>query len=484
MFFRELLYTLSPNELNLLEKSLCSCEEPDVSTPVLGQSEQLLQIDQGFDEGADHVPLEGIGSTILVHSANSGSPVTPVNQDLSDYLPNLASPTTPRGNFQFSGDGLNLDEDLSPLNKSESQDSGLHSENVSTSDTITVDAVSLTARDTGSAIGTVLPPSDEGCDRRETTHQSNTLRRDTTESVEELTLSLDESKWGNDSNENACLKSCCRLEDGGVSHMCREIIEELVDDVVTLNNYGGSLDTKMNSNGNEITRQFSWQYNVQFAIPQISVSDQEIDNVDRDSNSLSSGSTLSDLGLRDHFTDDVLDSLANLSDVQISENLPNSRSEVLESASVIPKCSVEAGTSTADLRENDAILSTCDIQSPPNTLSTTLTGSHDLNVIQNHLNFSEVASGSANTEVTDLLDAGLQTVSSQTVNQNGHMRHKKSSKHRRQGSLERIHCKTGPQNTDSGDRPLEIPRIQRLRYTESVASGRSANYDCDCEKDW
>ena len=493
-----------------------------MSTPALAHSEQLLQIDQGFDEGADHVPLEGIGSTILVHSANSGSPVTPVNQDLSDFLPNITALSTPRGNFQFTDD-----ESLSILNKSESQDSGLHSENVSTSDTITVDAVPLMTHDTAGAIGVVVPTV-EDCD---TSVESDTIGKDTLDSVEELTTSLDQLKWGNESNESACLKSCCRLESGGVSHMCRNILEEVVDDVVTLNNYGSSIDSKINSNGNEITRQFSWQYNVQFAIPQISVSDQEIGNrVDRDS--FSSESTLSDLGSRDHFTDDVLDTLAQLSDARASETLSKSRSELDESTAVTPKCSSavnetprvtpmcssavnetsrvtpkcssEAGTSAETICDSDTTSTSCDKHSPQNNPSDTLTGDSNMNT---NGYSSKVASSSgagtstvsdpaassssvtlcepaSSSSVTELLDAGLQSVSSQTSYPNSHMRRKVSSKQRRQGSLERIHCKTGAQRTDSGDPPPEIPRIQRLRYTENVASGRHNNCDCDVEKDW
>ena len=540
---------------------MCSSEEPDVSTPVLGQSDQLLQIDQGFDESAENVPLERIGSTIYVHSANSGSPVTPVNQNLSDYLPALH-----RGNFQFSGDRINLDENLPNLNKSESQDSGLQSENVSTSDTITVDAVPLTTHDTGGATSVVSPSGDEGCDRRGITLEHSSLRRDATQSVEELTSSLDDSKWISDSDDNnVCLKSCCSLESGGVSHMCREIIDNLVDDVVTYNSYGVSLDTKSNSGGSEITRQFSWQYNVQFAIPQISVSDQELHH---DSNSVSSESTLSDPGQRDHFTDSVLDTLAHLSDAPDGEDVLSSRSEVQDTSSAAPKFSLVSDSSTDDLQETQTILNTCDTQSPPDYLSSTLKENSDLNNVQKDSNTSEnvsvstnnevvvsvgtadeataststnsevmsskrtnveagastsrsnivtaststahvttststvnevsasagtntevnassnsnnevTASSRINKEVTELLESSLQSVSSQTNSQNGSVGRKR---HRRRGSLERIHCKTGSQNAESGDITLEIPRIQRLRYTENMAAGRSVGGDCDCER--
>ncbi|XP_052772288.1 lateral signaling target protein 2 homolog [Mya arenaria] len=148
---RELLHTLSELELSMLEKSLCSCEEPDVPTPALvsqsdallhagGQSEVLLQVDQGFHEGGEGiVPVDAISLDINDSSPLSGSPRTPVNQMNSE--PDFAqiSPcSTLVDEFNSSGmddNRLNLN-----LNKSESQDSGLHSENVSTSDTVTVDS--------------------------------------------------------------------------------------------------------------------------------------------------------------------------------------------------------------------------------------------------------------------------------------------------------------------------------------------------------
>ena len=512
-----MLYTLSSNELSLLEKALCSSEEPEVSTRVLGQSDHLLQVDQGFDES--HVPLEGIGATIYVHSANSGSPVTPVNQESNDYLPDRASPTL-HANFQFSGDRIHLDENVSSLNKSESQDSGLQSENVSTSDTIPVDSMPLNSHDVIGATGVVAPPCDESCDTRGITLSSATSGREIAESVEELTTSLEDAKWVTDSDDStACLKSCCSLESGGVNHMCREIIDELVDDVVTSSTYGSSVDNKVNSSGSEIMRQFSWQYNVQFAIPQISVSDQELA---RESNSLSDDSNSSDLGQQENFTDGVINTLAHMSESSGS----NSTSEVPDLSSKPPKFRIGSVNSVDDLDTKDSALNSCDTQTPSDDLSNTVTDDGD-GVVQksskpsetikagsnkqvsslssvteeqtaststasemtsatNEVTSTPSAVTSASSEVTDLLGVSLKNVSSQTSSQNGNQRLRKLSRQRRQGSLERIHCRTGSQTTDSGEVVLEIPRIQRLRYTE-MAAGRSpgpSNSVCDCEKDW
>ena len=545
----------------MLEKALCTSEEPEVSTPNHGQSDHLLQVDQGFDESHENVPLEGIGAAIYVHSANSGSPVTPVNQEINSFIPDHSSPNL-LTNFQFSSDRIHLDENVSLLNKSESQDSGLQSENVSTSDTIPVDTVPLNSHDViGGATSVVAPSSDESCDTRGIT-SSAASGREITESVEELTISLEDAKWVTDSDESAtCLKSCCSLESGGVSHMCREIIDDLVDDVVTFSTYGSSLDNKMNSSGSEIMRQFSWQYNVQFAIPQISVSDQELA---RQSNSLSGDSNSSDLGQQDHFTDNVIETLALMSESSES----NSLSEVPDTSSKPPKFRIGSDNSVDDLDTQVSALNSCDTQTSSNDLTNTVVLDISENVVQNSSRPSETASASSNNqvslldniiddqtaststaseitrtvseitrlsdeittlangitsstseitssasgitstanqtthsasektkttspvtstsnEVTDLLDVSLRSVSSQTSSQNGNPRLRKASRQRRQGSLERIHCRTGSQPTDSGEVLLE-PRIQRLRYTE-MAAGRSPGPSggvCDCEKDW
>ena len=613
-----MLYTLSSNELSLLEKALCSSEEPEVSTPNHGQSDHLLQVDQGFDESHENVPLEGIGAAIYVHSANSGSPVTPVNQEIDDLITDHSSPNL-LANLQFSSDRIHLDDNVSFLNKSESQDSGLQSENVSTSDTIMVDTVPLNSHDViGGATSLVAPSGDENCDTRGITVTSAASGREITESVEELTISLEDAKWVTDSDESAaCLKSCCSLESGGVSHLCREIIDDLVDDIVTFSTYGSSLENKVNSSGSEIMRQFSWQYNVQFAIPQISVSDQELA---RQSNSLSGDSTSSDLVPQENFTDSVIDTLARLSDSSES----NSLSEVPNSSSKPPKFRIGSDNSVDDLDTPVSALNTCDTQTSSNNLKDTVVEDVGENVVRSSSRPSVTVSDSSNNricllnnsidemtaststageitgsasetvsstgeitnsaseitnssseitssngettnsaskiasstgeitnsssetidsasgitsvsnqithsasdktkttssvtstssvltstssilastssilastssilastsnEVTDLLDVSLRSVSSQTSSQNGNPRLRKASRQRRQGSLERIHCRTGSQTADTGEVLVE-PRIQRLRYTE-MAAGRSPGPSggvCDCDKDW
>ena len=347
----------------MLEKALCSTEEPEVSTPsVVGvQSETLLQIDQGFHEGGEGiVPLESIGSNILVHSPGSGSPVTPVNlmPDGIDF--GQLSPTSTI--VEDYHDEQEIEDGL--LNKSESQDSGLQSEIVSTSDSVPPGGLPLVSHDIDDApqlaklqedsAGTRSVNSEKEIDVCEIKDKENasecdeyTIKKTESDNICDKTECCENSECISKSrtSDESCVKiSSSSVEEGSeVTHLCKDIVDETVINAVhysestcdkTLNqsdvtvrdsNANGDTtevseqtvvtddtDSESGTVGAVVSRQFSWQYNVQFALPQLSLTDSDM--ADRQSSgSFSSDSTVSeDAGQPGSVSDFVIETLANM----------------------------------------------------------------------------------------------------------------------------------------------------------------------------
>lgn len=420
---RELLYTLSEAELALLEKALCSSEEPELSTPSAAgtKSEAFLHIDQGFHEGGEGiVPLQSIDPNIIVHSPSSGSPVTPVNLSMEVVDFGLISPCSTL--VEDLVDDLNQsDTEEGSLNKSESQDSGLQSEIVSTSDTVTADCPPLVSHDVEGATQCTVSHDIESDGHRTASHGTEGATQlgasHDTEGATECTVSGDlddatscteshdlevanqciltsgkeihsdetilhvsetgeitkepdtvcdkiencvnneDSVWINDEN---CLKSCCHVKAGsGARHLCREIVDEIVINAVHYDDNDGTCDTDIdeadrslccNSQNGDInavsdqdvdkvadddsesavsgiSRQFSWQYNVQFALPQLALA--ENDSTERrSSSSFSSDSTISEsAGQPTSMSDFVIETLANMNRTSQSSARESGRSD-------------------------------------------------------------------------------------------------------------------------------------------------------------
>ncbi|XP_060076586.1 lateral signaling target protein 2 homolog [Ylistrum balloti] len=255
---RELLYTLSPQELLALEKALCSADEPETSTTTL--TNRISQTDAGFEDSLDpsgsglfpegSVKLEDLGN-ILHHTPNSGSPVTPitpvVDPGTSDFP---VFPSTSQSLGQYSTQEQDAsptgtlissleekDESLtSSLNKSESRDSGLHSENVSTSETVET--------------GAMVNMNDTNCSDQASGYASSDGR----------TRDITSTSSSGDDTQNICLKSCC-FPENDVFVLCRQILDEMIDHVIE----------GLSEHGPQFERQHSCPYNLDFEIPRISV---------------------------------------------------------------------------------------------------------------------------------------------------------------------------------------------------------------------
>lgn len=321
----------------MLEKSLCSSEEPEMpgTQSVGSQSDSLLQIDQGFhEEGEGIIGFESISDILPV---DSNSPVTPVNL-IPDGVEGIDfSQLSPSSTIV---DDLQHDLAEGSLNKSESQDSGLQSENVSTSDTVTLDSPQLASRNHGA---TWCGTSDSG--------EDNKVSEGSDKSVDKLTdvkrdlPSCDDNIKPCDNNtdnaSNLTVNSEVKEETEAVN-ICSDILAEIVFNAMVasqenqtssnesedsedtnsvvkeevVNGEDSNNDTNVEnpseaSTSQGVSRQFSWQYNVQFALPTISLTERETDR--QSSSSFSSDSTLSDQGLQaESVSDFVIETLANM----------------------------------------------------------------------------------------------------------------------------------------------------------------------------
>ncbi|XP_052250475.1 lateral signaling target protein 2-like [Dreissena polymorpha] len=394
---RELLHTLSSSELSMLEKSLCSSEEPETSSThsVASQSEASSQIDQGFHEGGEgivSVTVDQIGSDLLDHSSCSGSPVTPVNEllDAPDFG-QLSPSSTIMGEHCDDVDLICLNMNL---NKSESQDSGLQSENASTQDTVPADFPVSPAGDIGNEAGIELLGNEAGieslcdhgtmdadvdnkltkafCDCDISTCESTLCDTEMTGAISDSIVVGTESQCESSASNGDLCSSNYDLICESTNAMADSVIEFLpsqtnISSENTRNKNEENLNTNMFSvlntevsiqsdnlvdrqgengftgsnieinlgtenadsqvNDTEtdqnresassrpaslLDRQFSWQYNVQFALPRITMTpDYELER--QSSGSISSDSTLSDTGVHvESVSDFVNESLATM----------------------------------------------------------------------------------------------------------------------------------------------------------------------------
>lgn len=180
---RELLFTLSDKELSALEGALCSAEVPDKILSEPEQKDESSQVDPGFDEEAEPSTSSTLTDIarcleqeVIQISDNSDDLVTPDQErlgvltlPLEDY-----SPTNTLVDSLEEPESLN-----SSLNKSESRDSGLQSENVSTSDTVMCD-VSAVSMSSDSTVVCTDTHSSESCF---TDHDTQAFCRDIVEDI-------------------------------------------------------------------------------------------------------------------------------------------------------------------------------------------------------------------------------------------------------------------------------------------------------------
>ena len=517
-------------ELSTLEKSLCSSEEPEVSKNALGgQGLESLQIDQGFDEeGEGIVSMDLLSSNILMNSS-SGSPVTPVNTDTElSGLESLSPSSTINGSFRFSASsGLNLVEtveDFPTLNKSESQDSGLQSENISTSDTVIVDVSPVVSnQDQEGALGSaqiqsvnrnmntkkspdpnrkvgqsmnferIAEYSSEGDDKTLPRSCDNPAQSDTGEvSTATRDLFIDRSNSyctavSVEEAQNFCqglvsevIDNAVKQYTGATENYCdREENDKQPDELssdtalVTVETDSGEMDLNSVIDAGEtrgatgLSRQFSWQYNIQLA-SQNYILETSLSERSGDGGSISSDSTISDQSAQDSVTDFVSETLSTMAQPGKS---------ALNRSSVSAVGDQRTNSDTTDnfkhktniSKHSDKISSHND-QSSASDQSVASTGDS-----QNHPEINSSVSGNVATQIHK----------SQRTNKAVKQKNRVKKDHRE--SLEHINCKTGPQASTSTE-PLGLPILQTLRDADSVSSSysscQSTSSECDCDRDW
>lgn len=469
------MYTLSSSELSLLEKSLCSSEEPDVptSTSVGSQSETLLQVDQGFHEVV--APIDAIGSTIFVNSPSSGSPVTPVNLEPLDNQFGQLSPTSTIVEDLSHSD---TEESCINLNKSESQDSGLQSEIVSTSDTVLSDCPPLVSHDGDVASGSTRPVSDKIVDEPGTKDSDISKTNDV---IAQGGHSSDKTAIDNQSKtiESVCdeqkMRSCHDNDDVDLKQLCRDIVDEIIINAVHFTE--GAYDQKEDGDKNvkdgvdkagevndhsdvgvgdpsAVSRQYSWQYNVQFALPQISLGDS--DTADRQSSgSFSSDSTISENTGRpsESVSDFVIETLANM-------NLTSQQRENAE-----PPRQIHAEESC----------NCSSIEHPPSTSN--ISQQLPYNARASALNKSKRTDSQVKTRLAKTTNAHQSTLSRpSSSNCSVH-----KTKQDKRDSVENITCEIGSTNAKDSKTESNTQNSQNEETSSCSSSQSCCSTDCDCE---
>lgn len=162
---------------------MCSAEEPDKILSEPEQKDESSQVDPGFEEEAEPSTSSTLTNIarcleqeVIQISDNSDDLVTPdqerlrvLNLPLEDY-----SPTNTLVDSLEEPESLN-----SSLNKSESRDSGLQSENVSTSDTVMCDVSAVSM----SSDATVVCTDTHSSELCFTDHDTQAFCRDIVEDV-------------------------------------------------------------------------------------------------------------------------------------------------------------------------------------------------------------------------------------------------------------------------------------------------------------
>lgn len=538
---RELLYTLSASELELLERSLCSSEEPEVTTSTaVGTSQsEIFPIDQGFHEGGEGiVPLDLVGLNLSEHSSGSSSPVTPLAVAPDGFNLDQLSPCSTvvedlLGNLSHSSEG-----DEGSLNKSESQDSGLQSENVSTSDTMLADCPPAVSHDIEGATGCKVTPGEESkknekeledvkrnkdtvdrcvgkCDKNDdgisktdgessvsdercndTSETEQEIKKACRELIDEIVINAVHYLEGAnarvaDKTELAEASGNCsvhstdetvqildkvrvsnsKLEKTGVE---KSEIEELEDNVKNPEEIKGQAsdevecpfeDDQASTETPGVSRQYSWQYNVQFARPQLSLSDP--DASDRQSSeSLSSDSTLSEgAAPTTSVTDFVIETLANM---KIEENAEERKTEV-------KSCSSQTEQTMASHRSKSS-------RSKSSKTSLKLSDSHsksESGKSKKDSSVSQPAQGSR----THASDQSKVAKSDKIANKH----RRKAKKANGKDSVENISCGVGPQSQTGSE---HADGSLKKTVTKAVKERRNAGYSsgpsgvlCDCDSD-
>jgi hypothetical protein len=395
------------------------------------------------------------------------------------------------------------------LNKSESQDSGLQSENVSNSDIVLPGGLPLVSHDLNVAHCTKSEDAaGVGLKYVKSEKETGICENENTESV------INENSSKQSETDNICDKTdCCehsgctsksRLSDqsgvesgcsvGEVSeirHLCEEIVAETVnnavhysdsecdktpnqsvatafdddieDDTIEVSDVTDDADSQSDTVGAGISRQYSWQYNVQFALPQLSLTDHDM--ADRQSSgSFSSDSTVSeDTGQPGSVSDFVIETLANMNRTSDSMTLVPSDQTLTLYSSLSPQRS-------SSLKDSQKL--------PSSSHATSSNSKH-----RKHEHHQ-----------SNLYKAQASNSHQSTLNKpNTNCAHK--VKPGKRDSVENISCGIGAQaqpstddallgNKESKAKSKAVQTVQSEETASCSSDPSSVSCDCDCDTQW
>ncbi|XP_046340087.2 lateral signaling target protein 2 homolog [Haliotis rufescens] len=456
---RELLYTLSPEEMVTLERALCSAEEPTF----LASLQPTIESVEGFtqtefmklhadknQDGQGGVSYEDtLGGPILVHTPNSGSPVTPVAQ--TEFPVGTMSASTSCATVIAASRGNSLDvedqqEQECLLNKSESNDSGLHSENVSTSDSITT----VSSTESQPLLNDTLTTTNSQGERT----LAELARDETCPSLDD-SASLEAMETGESSKPSVI---------ADVSHSIRQMCADIVNDIVET--------TVVDSASLSVSPSVSSSVSPSLSPSGCSVSSNPMKRAEESSS----------------------DSVSMLSD------------------SLSPKPNDESGSDSVSMLSDcvNQLEAACDLvaHDTDNVVgdSAIVTSSTSLESSPVHPGCSVIVDSSDRLDDTDqshkLSKHGHSSRSKSTLQATGSRKSrkdKKSCKTSNNGSnhgnaLDKLHSKVAAHSGEPGEgtpERLPVSSVQRLRYAESISSncsscrsgGSSVHGDGDWEKE-
>lgn len=415
-------------ELGALEKSLCTNETVEKVKPSTSLVDQNSQTDPGFEDSIDNTEISVNLQKTLENKSSEDLPNETFdgNCQQGESQSNL----TPTGNRNF----------VSHLNKSESRDSGLQSENASTSGTVSCEVVSpdddkfiVEDDDKAVAISTEVVPKTQ--DVEENCICDNGADTSTPDNVQKTRIIVDHIESNRSDNMAG--------ETENVHQFCLSIVDNLISKCV------GQPSVNCDSENPQISSNCD------------ACSDCDKLSPDLDSNMKSDN--------------DIVDEKQTITDNTLPSSGTTSNSEIesqITSKSEIQSCSVDTERSSQNQGQHCTSIQVRSSTSQEQQEQCSSSKKVDSSKQENPSCSSDKIFSSKAPKQEEQGCSGSRS----------HSKFTRQNKTRKT-SIDRIHCKTGS-NTSSTT--PETRRVRRVRYNGTISntfsSVHTSNYDWDRER--